>query len=375
MDSLDAVVIGAGVVGLAVARALALGGREVIVLERRTRVGEETSSRNSGVIHAGIHYPPNSLKARLCIRGKELLYAYCREKSIGHRRCGKLIVALNEAQHAGLEAIRARGLNSGVDDLTVLNPAAAAALEPEVRCTSALLSPSTGIIDSHGLMTALQGDLERAGGDVGRLCEFVRGRVERRGFRLEIRSAGEPVRVNAETLVNAAGLYAAEVAGNIAGLEPRHIPRIRYAKGNYFVYRGRHPFRRLVYPLPEPGGLGVHVTLDLSGQARFGPDVQWVDAPEYAVDESRLGRFFEAVRAYWPGVNRDRLAPGYAGVRPKLVGPGEPAGDFVIQGPEVHRIPGLVNLYGIESPGLTAALAIAERVAELAADAPRDQIR
>ena len=375
MDSLDAVVIGAGVVGLAVARALALGGREVIVLERRTRVGEETSSRNSGVIHAGIHYPPNSLKARLCIRGKELLYAYCREKSIGHRRCGKLIVALNEAQHAGLEAIRARGLNSGVDDLTVLNPAAAAALEPEVRCTSALLSPSTGIIDSHGLMTALQGDLERAGGDVGRLCEFVRGRVERRGFRLEVRSAGEPVRVNAETLVNAAGLYAAEVAGNIAGLEPRHIPRIRYAKGNYFVYRGRHPFRRLVYPLPEPGGLGVHVTLDLSGQARFGPDVQWVDAPEYAVDESRLGRFFEAVRAYWPGVNRDRLAPGYAGVRPKLVGPGEPAGDFVIQGPEVHRIPGLVNLYGIESPGLTAALAIAERVAELAADAPRDQIR
>ena len=375
MDSLDAVVIGAGVVGLAVARALALGGREVIVLERRTRVGEETSSRNSGVIHAGIHYSPNSLKARLCIRGKELLYAYCREKSIGHRRCGKLIVALNEAQHAGLEAIRARGLNSGVDDLTVLNPAAAAALEPEVRCTSALLSPSTGIIDSHGLMTALQGDLERAGGDVGRLCEFVRGRVERRGFRLEVRSAGEPVRVNAETLVNAAGLYAAEVAGNIAGLEPRHIPRIRYAKGNYFVYRGRHPFRRLVYPLPEPGGLGVHVTLDLSGQARFGPDVQWVDAPEYAVDESRLGRFFEAVRAYWPGVNRDRLAPGYAGVRPKLVGPGEPAGDFVIQGPEVHRIPGLVNLYGIESPGLTAALAIAERVAELADDAPRDQIR
>ena len=363
MESADAVVIGAGVVGLAVARALALDGREVLVLERHGRVGEEASSRNSEVIHAGIHYPPNSLKARLCVRGKELLYRYCRDRSISHRRCGKLIVASSDSQHAQLEAIQAMGVGSGVDDLTIVDRATAAELEPAVRCMSALVSPSTGILDSHGLMMSLQGDLEGAGGSVGVRCEFLGASLTGQGFRLRIRSLGDTVEVGARTLVNAAGLSAAGVARRISALDLCHIPRIRYAKGNYFVYRGKHPFRHLVYPVPEPGGLGVHVALDLSGQARFGPDVQWIDSPEYSVDESRRNDFYEAIRAYWPNVERDRLAPGYAGVRPKLIRPGEPPGDFMIQGMDIHGIPGLVNLFGIESPGLTAALAIAERVA------------
>ena len=365
--SLDVVVIGAGVVGLAIARALALASREVLVIEQHDRVGEETSSRNSEVIHGGFHYPPDSLKAQLCVRGKELLYRYCQEKSIEHRRCGKLTVALNEAQHADLEALNVQGIASGVDDLTLLDQAQAAELEPAVRCTSALLSPSTGIIDSHGLMMALQGDLEAAGGTVSVRSEFVRGCVEREGFSLRIRSVGESVDVSARAVVNCAGLSAALVAGGIAGLDPQHVPRVRYAKGNYFVYRGKHPFRRLVYPLPEPGGLGVHVTLDLFGTARFGPNVQWVDAPEYSVDVALRDAFAEAIKAYWPHVAPDRLAPGYAGVRPKLIRPGDPPGDFVIQGPDAHGVPGLVNLYGIESPGLTSSLAIGERVAGILA--------
>ena len=362
MESQDAVVIGAGVVGLAIARALAMDGRDVLVIERNGGIGEETSSRNSEVIHAGIHYPPDSLKAKLCVRGKELLYRYCRDRSIRHRRCGKLIVAASETQHAELEAIRTQGQASGVDDLAIVDRATAAKLEPGVVCTSALTSPSTGIVDGHGLMTSLQGDLETAGGTVALRCEFLRGQKERNGFTLRIRSVGEPVDVHARALVNSAGLAAGHVARHIEGLATRDIPRIRFAKGNYFIYRGRHPFRHLVYPVPEPGGLGVHVTLDLHGQARFGPDVQWIEAPDYAVDESRRDRFFDAIRTYWPGVSRDRLAPGYVGVRPKLIRPGDPPGDFVIQGPDSHGIPGLVNLYGIESPGLTSSLAIAEHV-------------
>ena len=364
MDSLDVVVIGAGVVGLAVARALARDGREVMVLERRARIGEETSSQNSEVIHAGIHYPPNSLKARLCVRGKKLLYEYCREKSIDHPPLRKTDRSAERYSACRTGGNRRPGSEKRRPRSHRARPGGCSgAGTRKLRCTSALLSPSTGSIDSHGLMMALRGDLERAGGHVSVLGEFVNGRVQRRGISLEIRSAGEPVRVRASTVINAAGLYAADVAGNMTGLERRHIPRIRYAKGNYFVYRGQHPFRRPVYPLPEPGGLGIHVSMDLNGQARFGPDVQWIEAPEYTVDESRLSRFVDAIRTYWPGVNRERLAPGYAGVRPKLVGPGEPAGDFVIQGADVHRVAGLVNLYGIESPGLTASLAIAEQVA------------
>ena len=359
--------IGAGVVGLAIARALALQGRDVLVIERHARIGEETSSRNSEVIHAGIHYPPDSMKAKLCVRGKELLYRYCRDRSIRHKRCGKLIVATNEAQHAELEAIQALGQASGVDDLTIVDRAGAAVLEPGIVCTSALSSPSTGIVDSHELMMSFQGDLEAAGGTVALHCEFQRARVERNGFTLHIRSVGEPVDVRARVLINSAGLAAGHVARHVEGLAPRDIPRIRFAKGNYFIYRGKHPFRHLVYPVPEPGGLGVHVTLDLLGQARFGPDVQWIDAPDYSVDESRRDQFCEAIRSYWPGIHRDRLAPGYVGVRPKLIRPGDPPGDFVIQGPDAHGVPGLVNLYGIESPGLTSTLAIAERVTQMLA--------
>ena len=354
--------------GLAIARALAIEGRDVLVIEKHARIGEETSSRNSEVIHAGIHYPPDSMKAKLCVRGKELLYRYCRDRSIRHKRCGKLIVATDEAQHAELEAIRAQGQAIGVDDLTIVDRAGAAVLEPGVVCTSALTSPSTGIVDSHGLMTSFQGDIEAAGGTVALRCEFLRGQVRRNGFDLRIRSVDETVDLRARTLINSAGLAAEYVARRIEGLAPRCIPRVRFAKGNYFIYRGRHPFRHLVYPVPEPGGLGVHVTLDLLGQARFGPDVQWTDTPDYAVDESRRDRFFDSIRSYWPGVDRGRLAPGYAGVRPKLIRPGDPPGDFAIQGPDAHGLPGLVNLYGIESPGLTSSLAIAEHVGRTLAD-------
>ena len=356
--------IGAGVVSLAIARALALQGRDVLVIERHGRIGEETSSRNSEVIHAGIHYPPDSLKAKLCVRGKELLYRYCRDRSIRHRRCGKLIVAANETQRAELKAIQARGIASGVDDLEIVDRAQATKLQPGVVCTSALMSPSTGIVDSHELMTSFQGDLESAGGTVALHCEFLRGQVERNGFTLRVRSVGESLDIRARTLVNSAGLAAGHVALHVEGLASRYVPRIRFAKGNYFIYRGKHPFRRLVYPVPEPGGLGVHVTLDLLGQARFGPDVQWIDAPDYSVDESRRDRFFEAIRSYWPEVSRNRLAAGYVGVRPKLIRPGDAPGDFVVQGPDAHGIPGLINLYGIESPGLTSSLAIAEHVTE-----------
>ena len=364
MESQDAVVIGAGVVGLAIARAMAIDGRDVLVIERNEGIGEETSSRNSEVVHAGIHYPRNSLKAKLCVRGKELLYRYCRDRSIRHRRCGKLIVAANETQHAELEAIQAQGQASGVDDLSIMDRAGAARLEPAVVCTSALISPSTGIVDSHGLMMSFQGDLEAAGGTLALRCEFLRGLVDEQGFRLSVRSAGEPVEVKARTVINSAGLAAEHVARRIDALPQRLVPRIRFAKGNYFVYRGKHPFRHLVYPVPEPGGLGVHVTLDLNGQARFGPDVQWIDAPDYSVDESRRDRFHDAIRTWWPKVDRDRLAPGYVGVRAKLIRPGDPPGDFMIQGPTEHGIPGLVNLYGIESPGLTSSLAIAEQVVQ-----------
>jgi len=362
---LDVVVIGAGVIGLAIARELALAGREVILLERHERMGEETSSRNSEVIHAGIYYPTDSLKAELCVRGKTLLYAYCEEKGIPYRRCGKIIVAVNQAQCARLDGVREQAIKNGVNDLESLTAAEVAEMEPAVHCAAGLLSPSTGIIDSHAFMVALQGDLEAAGGSLAVLSEFIEGSVENDGFRLTVRSGEENIDIKARSVINAAGLSASSVARRIAGQNPQHIPETRYAKGTYFVYQGKHPFQRLVYPLPEPGGLGVHVTLDLSGQARFGPDVEWIDEPDYSIDAAQSEAFFEAIQAYWPAVSRDALAPGYVGVRPKLVGPNEPAGDFVIHGPRVHGNAGLVNLFGIESPGLTAALAIGERVARL----------
>jgi len=362
-DSLDVVVIGAGVVGLAAAREFARAGRDVVVLEHNARIGEETSSRSSEVIHAGIYYPTDSLKARLCVRGKELLYRYCDDKGIPYRRCGKLILALSADQEFRLAALLDQARANGVDDLESLSKKDVARLEPALVCTAGLLSPTTGILDSHSFMLALQGDLEAAGGSIAVLSEFVDGSIEDDGIRLTVRSDGEELRIHAQVVVNAAGLRATQVATAFAGLDPRHVPRTRYAKGTYFVLQQKSPFEHLVYPLPEGGGLGVHVTLDLAGQTRFGPDVEWVSEIDYRPDPQRAEAFYEAIRGYWPAVPAGSLAPGYVGIRPKLVGPGEPAGDFVIQGPGQHGAGGLVNLFGIESPGLTAALAIGEDVA------------
>jgi L-2-hydroxyglutarate oxidase LhgO len=357
-DSIDCVVIGAGVVGLAVARALALEGREVVVLEAADAIGTETSSRNSEVIHAGIYYPAGSLKARFCVEGKHFLYAYCAERGIPHRRCGKMIVATRPGQDAYLDKLRAQAIANGVDDLQLVDGAAARAIEPELACDAALLSPSTGIIDSHSLMLAYQGDAEAHGAMVAFLSPVLGGDVRNDGIDLRVGGA-EPTTLRARLVVNAAGLGAQAVAGSIAGIPAARVPPLHYAKGNYFSLAGRSPFSRLVYPVPEPGGLGVHISIDLAGQARFGPDVEWIEDIAYDVDPRRADGFYAEVRRYWPGLRDGALQPAYAGIRPKLGPAGTPAADFVVEGPEDHGVPGLVNLFGIESPGLTASPAIA----------------
>jgi L-2-hydroxyglutarate oxidase LhgO len=357
-DSIDGVVIGAGVVGLAVARALALEGREVVVLEAADAIGTETSSRNSEVIHAGIYYPAGSLKARFCVEGKHFLYAYCAERGIPHRRCGKMIVATRPGQDAYLDKLRAQAIANGVDDLQLVDGAAARAIEPELACDAALLSPSTGIIDSHSLMLAYQGDAEAHGAMVAFLSPVLGGEVRNDGIDLRVGGA-EPTTLRARLVVNAAGLGAQAVAGSIAGIPAARVPPLHYAKGNYFSLAGRSPFSRLVYPVPEPGGLGVHISIDLAGQARFGPDVEWIEDIAYDVDPRRADGFYAEVRRYWPGLRDGALQPAYAGIRPKLGPAGTPAADFVVEGPEDHGVPGLVNLFGIESPGLTASPAIA----------------
>jgi L-2-hydroxyglutarate oxidase LhgO len=367
LEQVDVVVIGAGVVGLAVARALALAGREVMVLESEAAIGQGTSSRNSEVIHAGIYYPTGSLKARLCVRGKDLLYGYCAQRAVEHRRCGKLIVANTPSQAAALPAIARKARANGVQDLELLTREAARAMEPQLECLAAVHSPSTGIVDSHGLMLGLQGDLEHAGGLV--VCHSTVRRLQRLGSGWAVHT-DDGTRLLAATVVNAAGLHACALGQRTKGLDPRHVPRPWYAKGSYFTLAGRSPFQRLVYPAPEPdrhlAGLGVHLTIDLGGQAKFGPDVQWVDdADDLLVDPARGEAFYAEVRRYWPGLPDDALRPGYAGMRPKISGPHEPAADFRIDGPAVHGLPGLVNLLGIESPGLTSCLAIGEHVAEL----------
>lgn len=365
-EKVDCVVIGAGVVGLAVARALAMRGREVLVLEAEDAIGTGTSSRNSEVIHAGIYYPAGSAKARLCVAGKQLLYPYCEARGVEARRCGKLIVAADQEQVKALQKIEAAARANGVDDLRWLTAAEARAMEPALSCVAALFSPSTGIIDSHGFMLALQGDLEEAGGTVAFRAPVRRGRCSAEGIHLEARS-DDLIELAAQVVVNSAGLKAQEVARGIEGIAQDSIPPTAYAKGNYYVLQARAPFSRLVYPVPEPGGLGVHLTLDLAGQARFGPDVEWIDKLDYTVDPARAECFYRAIRSYWPGLPDGALSPGYAGIRPKLSGPGAAAADFLIQGPQAHGVRGLVNLYGIESPGLTAALAIAEEVADAVA--------
>ncbi|MDZ7920309.1 NAD(P)/FAD-dependent oxidoreductase [Rhodoferax sp.] len=360
MDQVDCVVVGAGVVGLAVARALALAGREVVVLEACDAFGTQTSARNSEVIHAGIYYPAGSLKAQLCVRGKQLLYEYCAERGLPHQRCGKLIVATDEAQVAQLQGIQAKAAANGVTDLVLMDAAQACALEPHLQCLAALHSPSTGIVDSHALMLSLLGDLERTGGVLALNSPLERADIAQAAIDLV---ALDGTRLRASTVVNAAGLQAPALAARFAGLAPKHVPQAYFAKGNYFTLAGRSPFSRLIYPVPEVAGLGVHLTIDLGGQARFGPDVQWVsDAQDLVVDPASGDAFYAEVRKYWPELPDGALQPAYAGIRPKIHGPGTPASDFVIQGPAVHGIPGLVNLFGIESPGLTSVLAIAEHV-------------
>ncbi|MGE0497674.1 MAG: NAD(P)/FAD-dependent oxidoreductase [Ramlibacter sp.] len=370
MDAVDCVVIGAGVVGLAVARALALQGREVMVLEAADAIGTGTSSRNSEVIHAGIYYAAGSLKARLCVQGKQQLYAYCAERGIGHRRCGKLIVATSEGQVAALQGIIGKAAANGVDDLVLLSRDQARALEPQLACVAAVHSPSTGIVDSHALMLSLQGDLEHAGGMVACNSSLNRAVVQTRRPQVAmVLVADDGTELAARTVVNAAGLQAPALAARFEGLDAQHVPTAYFAKGNYFTLAGRSPFTRLIYPVPEAAGLGVHLTLDLGGQAKFGPDVQWVDSPDDLVVDPRRGDgFYAEVRKYWPALADGALLPGYAGLRPKISGPGEAAADFLIQGPAVHGVAGLVNLFGIESPGLTSALAIADEAVQLLSD-------
>ncbi len=363
MEKVDCIVVGAGVIGLAVARALARAGREVIVLDAAETIGTETSSRNSEVIHAGIYYSPGSLKARLCVAGKQALYAYCTEHGVPHRNCGKLIVATAPDQIAGLDKLRAQAAANGVTDLRALTADDVRAMEPELRCVAALLSPSTGIIDSHAYMLALRGDAESHGAMLVFKSPVVQGAAGRDGIVLEVGGA-EPMTVLARTVVNSAGIHAPRLAARFAGFPAAHVPPCHYAKGNYYSLSGRAPFSRLVYPMPNQAGLGVHITIDMAGQARFGPDVEWIDRIDYSVDPRRADRFYAAIREYWPALADGRLEPGYSGIRPKIVGPGEPAADFVIQGPADHGVPGLVNLFGIESPGLTASLAIGDEVAQ-----------
>ncbi len=360
-EKIGAAVIGAGVVGLACARALARRGIETVILEANTAIGMETSSRNSEVIHAGIYYPAGSLKARLCVAGNRQLYEFCAAHHVAHRRCGKLIVATDASQEARLAALKSQSLENGVTDLQPLAAARLASLEPQLRATAALLSPSTGIIDSHGLMLALLGEAEAHGAALALKSPLARGEARGDGFLLEV-GGEEPMRLAAGIVINSAGLHAPRVAASIAGLDPRHVPTPHFARGNYYALAGRAPFTHLVYPLPEPGGLGMHLTLDLGGQARFGPDVEWVDAIDYTVDPRRADAFYAEVRKYWPALPDGALQPAYAGIRPKLGGPDAPAADFLIQSEATHGVPGLINLFGIESPGLTSCLALAEHV-------------
>ncbi len=357
----DTVVIGAGVVGLAIARALASQGREVLVLEAGDHFGEGISSRNSEVIHAGIYYPQGSLKARLCVQGRDQLYDYCQKRHIGHRKTGKWIVATQPPQVAELERIQAQARRNGVA-LELNDAAAMTSCLPEVSACAALYSPETGIVDSHGLMVSLLADLEHAGGQLVRRAPVSAARSDDAGHRLIIGEA-MPCELIAHRVINAAGLGAARLAGIWQGLPDSGRPEQWFARGVYFSYNGRHPFSSLIYPVPEPGGLGVHLTLDLAGQARFGPDVEWINAEDYTVNPARVNAFIDGIRQWWPELDADRLQPAYAGIRPKLMGPDGGFADFRIDGPEEHGLPGLVNLFGIESPGLTSCLAIADYVA------------
>jgi len=365
-EKIDCAVIGAGVVGLAIARRLALEGREVVILEAEEAFGTHTSSRNSEVIHAGIYYPTGSLKARLCVAGRIALYRYCAEHDVDHRRIGKLVVATDEDQIAALHEYRRQAEINGVTDLKMLNAREVAALEPEVRGVAGFLSPSTGIIDSHGLMLSYLGEAQARGAALALASPVTGGAVADQGIVLDV-GGREATQVVCRSVVNSAGFHAQAVARSIAGIPPTTIPPTYYAIGHYYALAGKAPFRRLVYPVARQDWLGVHVTIDLGGQVKFGPDFKWIERIDYRFDESREAAFYEAIRRYYPGLKDGTLQPGYTGIRPKIAGPGKAAPDFVIQGPRDHGVPGLINLYGIESPGLTASLAIADHVAASAA--------
>ncbi|MGE3873020.1 MAG: NAD(P)/FAD-dependent oxidoreductase [Parvibaculaceae bacterium] len=363
MDRIDCTVIGAGVIGLAVARALALAGREVLVVEAAGGIGTETSSRNSEVIHAGIYYAKDSLKAQLCVKGRDRLYAYAEERGIGHERLGKLIVAASDDQLARLHQIKAAAAACGVHDLVLLDKATAQQMEPELACVAALHSPSTGIIDSHALMLSFQGDAEAMGAVFAFETRIEGGEITSEGIRLRAATRDSATyEFFSQSVVNAAGLGAQAIAGKLCGFPGKHVPPLTFARGCYFTLSGKAPFSRLIYPVPVDGGLGVHLTLDLAKQARFGPDVEWIESVDYTLDEKRGQSFYADIRRYWPSLADGRLQPGYTGIRPKLSKQGEPAADFVISSPADHGIAGLVHLFGIESPGLTASLAIADEV-------------
>jgi L-2-hydroxyglutarate oxidase LhgO len=365
MEKADCIVVGAGVIGLAIARALALAGREVLVLEAHDCIGSEISSRNSEVIHAGIYYATGSLKARFCVQGRELLYDYCEQRRIAFNRCGKFIIATDQRQQPQLQALLQQARANGVDDLVCVDAREMRRREPQLDCVSALWSPSTGLIDSHGYMLALQADLENAGGGVVFNTRVTAGSGLKRTLELEVLSGGSSFRLEADSVVNCAGLGGDKLARAIDGIRTETLPVYNYAKGNYFSYSGKSPFTSLIYPVPDEYGLGVHVTHDMAGNLRFGPDVEWVDEIDYEVDPRRSESFYEAIRSYWPGLADMSLLPAYAGIRPKINGAGLPAADFVIQDESAHGVAGLVNLFGIESPGLTSSLALADHVCEI----------
>lgn len=363
MDKVEFIVAGAGVVGLAIARRLGEAGRETLIIEQEGAYGTGISARNSEVIHAGLYYPPGSLKARLCRTGRDELYRYCAERHIGHAQIGKILVATDDSQLPKLEAIQATACENGVDDLAMLDQRALKALEPEIAGVAALLSPSSGIVDSHGLMTSLLADAEDRGATIVLGSRITA--VEAMSDNVVITvGSDEPYRLACRWFINAAGLGSVDIAAKTSGLPAGYVPQLHLAKGNYFSLSGRSPFRHLVYPLPEPGGLGVHATLDLAGRVRFGPDVEWIDHIDYEVDPDREQQFTSAIRRYWPNLGNGALTPDYSGIRPKLQRDGD--ADFRIDGPRVHGVEGVIHLFGIESPGLTSSLAIAEHVARLA---------
>ncbi|MFY8126578.1 MAG: NAD(P)/FAD-dependent oxidoreductase [Hydrogenophaga sp.] len=360
----DVVVIGAGVVGLACAKYLVEQGCSTLVVESEAGFGTGTSSRNSEVIHAGIYYEQNSHKARLSVRGKHLLYEYCLSRGIPHKKMGKWIVAQNETQVQKLHQLQQAGKSNGVDDLQFLLPHAICTGEPSLKAREVLYSPSTGIVDSHAYMQSLVNDIESGGGVIVYKTPFEQAQATAQGFEIRLGGADQAT-VHARHFINAAGLHALSVAKDIEGLAANHIPQACFAKGNYYAYMGQVPFKRLIYPVPETGGLGIHLTLDMGGQARFGPDVEWVDKIDYQVNDISRQKFAQAIQTYWPACDPSKLAPAYSGIRPKLGTPQHFSSDFVIQTGQDHGVAGLVNLFGIESPGLTASLAIAEQVSSI----------